>query len=350
LIEALRHPDAGTRRGAAASLRALGAWQAVPALQEALDTEGDGLVHAALTAAIQYLDHDIHVEALIKNRDVRGLAKMLSSSRLDDVATACRALGSIGDRQAVEALVMVFRNPMLPDRIRLAAAEALLKLESAPAVVTLLGALRREDWQVRRNAAAVLGQLRATWATEALIRALGDPNPTVRRTVLAALRRIGTSQAMETVNEYESSQRDQDNELSASEPLIPGQEVQIQLPPITIRLDPGAPGASQQPSLHIVAPAEPTILSPEPGAPPAEPRPRTDRILTPPAETPQERARPMVRQLGIAPQLPVSGSTPSPAPGAPPAGGRTAILPPLPDDLPPDAQTRPHPPRDGNED
>lgn len=343
LIEALRHPDAGTRRGAAAALRALGAWQAVPALQEALETEGDGLVHAALTAAIQYLDHDIHVEALIKNRDVRGLAKMLSSSRLDDVATACRALGSIGDRQAVEALVMVFRNPMLPDRIRLAAAEALLKLESAPAVVTLLGALRRDDWQVRRNAAAVLGQLRATWATEALIRALGDPNPTVRRTVLAALRRVGTSQALEAVNEYESKQRDQESELNAPEPLIPAHELQIQLPPITIRLDPSTSG-SPQPSVQIVPPGETVAPLAEPTAP-SEPRPRTDRITTPPSEPPPERSRPMVRQLGIAPQLPVSGS--SSGSGAPSGGGRTAILPPLPDDLPPDARVAP--PRDGKD-
>lgn len=341
LIEALRHPDAGTRRGAAAALRALGAWQAVPALQEALDTEGDGLVHAALTAAIQYLDHDIHVEALIKNRDVRGLAKMLSSSRLDDVATACRALGSIGDRQAVEALVMVFRNPMLPDRIRLAAAEALLKLESAPAVVTLLGALRRDDWQVRRNAAAVLGQLRATWATEALVRALGDPNPTVRRTVLAALRRIGTSQAVEAINEYESKQRDQEGELNAPEPLIPPQEMQIQLPPITIRLDPPQAGV-QQPSVHIVPPNEPADPTP-----PAASRPRTGRITTPPAEPPPERSRPMVRQLGIAPQVPVSGSSSPSGPGAPTGGGRTAILPPLPEDLPPDARVSP--PRDGKD-
>ena len=311
LIEALRHPDAGTRRGAAAALRALGAWQAVPALQEALTLESDWQVHAALTAAIQYLDHDIHVDALIKNKDVRGLSKMLSSLRLDDVVTACRALGTLGDRHAVEPLVMVFRNPMLPDRIRLAAAEALLKLESAPAVVTLLGALRRDDWQVRRNAAAVLGQLKATWATEPLIRTLGDPNPVVRRTAAAALRRIGTSQAMEALGEYEARLREQESELGVGEPLIPSPDASDVPPPppvpapvpspVTVRLDVGGEATTE--------------------------RPKTGRLPTPATEPEAEKlSKPMIRQLGITPQLPVSGSH-----------GKTGLLPPLPDDLPPDA-------------
>jgi hypothetical protein len=153
---------------------------------------------------------------------------------------------------------------------------------------------------------------------------------------------------METVNEYESSQRDQDNELSAPEPLIPAQEVQIQLPPITIRLDQALSG-SQQPSVHIVPPGESATYAPEQAEQPAEPRPRTGRITTPRAEPPPERSRPMVRQLGIAPQLPVSGSSPSSVPTPPPAGGRTAILPSLPDDLPPDAQPRAGASRDGND-
>jgi hypothetical protein len=207
LIEALRHPDATIRRGAAAALRALGAWQAFPALQAALAVERDWQVHAALTAALQYLDHDIHVEAMIKNRDVRGLTKMLNSGKADDVLTACRALADIGDRQAVEPLVMAFRNPLMPNTVKLAAAEALLKLESAPAVVTLLGALRRDNWQVRRNAAAVLGQLQAAWAVEPLLKALDDENQIVRRTAAAALLRIGTPEAVAAANAFEEQQR-----------------------------------------------------------------------------------------------------------------------------------------------
>ncbi len=207
LIEALRHPDAGVRRRAAAALRAIGAWHAVPALEGALSTENDWQAHAAMTAAVQYLDHDVHIEQLVKSKDLRGLGKMLGSSRLDDVIIAAAALGNLGDRRAVEPLIMLFRNPLAPSKTRLAAAEALLKLESAPAVVTLLGALRRDDWQARRNAAAVLGQLQASWAVEPLIVTLKDTIPIVRKTAAAALRRIGLPEAVQAVNAYEEASR-----------------------------------------------------------------------------------------------------------------------------------------------
>jgi HEAT repeat protein len=200
LIAALRYPDPVVRRGAVAALRA------VPALQAQLVVENDWQVHAAISAALQYLDHDLHVEIMVKNRDVRGLIKMLNSARAEDVITACEALGQLGDRRAAEPLIMIFRNLLQPARVRLAAAEALLKLESAPAVVTLLAALRRNDWQVRRNAAAVLGQLKAVWATEPLIQALKDPSPIVARTAAAALKHIGTPEAVLAAKRFEASQ------------------------------------------------------------------------------------------------------------------------------------------------
>ncbi len=206
LIAALRYTDPSVRRGAVAALRALSAWQAVPALQAQLVIENDWQVHAAISAALQYLDHDLHVELMVKNRDVRGLTKMLNSVRHEDVITACEALGELGDRHAAEPLIMVFRNLAQPAKVRLAAAEALIKLESAPAVVTLLAALRRNDWQVRRNAAAVLGQLKAVWATEPLINALKDPSPIVAKTAAAALKYIGTPEAVLAAKQFEAAQ------------------------------------------------------------------------------------------------------------------------------------------------
>ena len=207
LVEALRHPDPSVRRRAAGSLRAIGAWHALPAIESALAVESDWQAHAAMSAAVKYLDHDVHIEQMVKAKDLRGLAKMLGSSQIEDVLIAAGALGELGDRRAVEPLIILFRNPLAPSKARLAAAEALLKLESAPAVVTLLGALRRDDWQARRNAAAVLGQLQAGWAVEPLILSLNDPMPVVRKTASAALRRIGTPEALSAASKYDEANR-----------------------------------------------------------------------------------------------------------------------------------------------
>lgn len=202
LMAALMHPDPSVRRGAAAALRTLGAWHAVPALQAALNVETDWQTYAALSAAHQYLDRDIHIETLIKNRDMRGLSKMLNSKRPDEIIIACEAIAAIGDRLGVEPLVMVFRNTLLPNKVRLAAAESLLRLDGAPAMVTLLQALRRDDWRIRLNAAAILGQLNAVWATEPLIRSLEDSNLDVVKASLLSLTRLGTPEAIDAVNNY----------------------------------------------------------------------------------------------------------------------------------------------------
>ncbi len=196
LTDALRYPDPEVRKRAAVALRTLDAVQVVAALKTALENETDSQVQKHLAHTLHELDQRIDVTGLIKARDVKGLIEALKSRHVGTVAAAAAALGDLEDRAAVEPLVILFHNSSSPPAVRLAAAEALLRLKSAPAVVTLLGALRRDSWQVRRNAAAVLGQIQATWAVGPLTNALDDPHPIVRRTAAAALRRIGTADAV----------------------------------------------------------------------------------------------------------------------------------------------------------
>ena len=196
LTRALQYPDPEVRKRAAGALRALDALQAVPALKAALRNETDMQVRTHLVTALHVLDHRTDVGDLIKSRDVNGLIATLRSRHPENAIAAARALGELDDRIAVEPLVILFQNTTRPPSVRLAAAEALLQLKSAPAVVTLLGALRRDSWQVRRNAAAVLGQIQASWAVEPLIEALDDPHPIVRRVAAAALRQVGTAEAL----------------------------------------------------------------------------------------------------------------------------------------------------------
>jgi HEAT repeat protein len=206
LIKALEYPDPEVRKRAAGALRALDAVQAVSALKAALRDETDAQVRTNLMMALHVLDHRTDVSSLIRSKNVNGLIAALKSRRPENVIAAAIALGELGDRIAVEPLVILFQNTSLPPKVRLAAAEALLQLKSAPAVVTLLGALRRDSWQVRRNAAVVLGQIQASWAVEPLIEALNDPQPVVRRTAAVALRRIGTAEAVAALRARFASQ------------------------------------------------------------------------------------------------------------------------------------------------
>lgn len=200
LIEALKHSSPAVRRRAAAALRALGASSAIPALQIALVKERITDVRTAFILTLdalfqQEIEEDSDSPADQYNRVVRLIAQ-LNSRQPERIIYAARRLGELKEKIAAEALVLVFHNTDLPGRVRLAAAEALLALESAPIEVALLGALRSADWRVRRNAAAVLGQLGAEWAVEPLRAAMSDSTELVRRTAQAALKRIGTPEAL----------------------------------------------------------------------------------------------------------------------------------------------------------
>ncbi|MBN1564679.1 MAG: HEAT repeat domain-containing protein [Anaerolineae bacterium] len=196
LIQALRYPDPEVRGRAAVALRTLDAVPAVPALKAALQDELDEQTSKYLKETLHILDQRTDVGLMAQSANLDGLINALKSARTETVIAAAKALGKLGNRLAVEPLIILFHNSTSPPAVRLAAAEALLELQSAPAVVTLLGALRRDSWQVRRNAAAVLGQIQAIWAVEPLAAALYDTHPVVRRTAAAALKRIGTPEAI----------------------------------------------------------------------------------------------------------------------------------------------------------
>lgn len=192
IIQALDDTDPTVRRRAVIALRSLGAAEAVPKLTELREREYNTAFRAQIDTAIRVLSQGRQSEAVRRTQ----LLSQLNSLDEDKIIQAINELADLGDLTVIEYLVVIFRNPLQPPQIRLAAAEALLKMDSAPASVALLGALRRPDWQVRRNAAAVLGQLDADWSVEPLIDVVrNDPHPTVRKTAAAALRRIGTPEA-----------------------------------------------------------------------------------------------------------------------------------------------------------
>jgi HEAT repeat protein len=221
LEDALHSDDPGIRRRAAAALRALGAVDTIPALQAALEQESDPGARSNILAALAILQQELERQQQASGELVSPQEPLSRHDRLvrqlryggpDEAIYAAHILGENEALQAVVPLVMVFNDPSTPIKVRLAVAEALLKLESAPVEVALLGALRSEEPRIRRNAAAILGQLRAEWAIDPLAELLDDAVELISKTAQAALRFIGTPEAFEALRRH--SERETERERS----------------------------------------------------------------------------------------------------------------------------------------
>lgn len=210
LVIALGSDDKDIRRRAAAALRTMKVAHALPALKAAYQEEEDAQTRHTIATAIEMLTIEARkqtgklpaADIPLGESDVKRLIRLLQSEDAEKVVAAARGLGELGDKTAVGSLVTLFNDQKQSIHVRLAIAEALLKLESAPVEVALLANLRHPDWHIRRNGAAILGQLKAEWAIQPLAKALKDPHPVVRRTSLAALKHIGTPESRKAVAQH----------------------------------------------------------------------------------------------------------------------------------------------------
>ncbi|GAB5494441.1 MAG: hypothetical protein Phog2KO_46560 [Phototrophicaceae bacterium] len=234
LIEALASDDKLVRRRATAALGAMGVIPALSALKRALIAEDDAQTASLMSEAISALSilsgHAPEIGAVIDTDDtpeneVRTLIANLSSDNGDTVLEAAEKLSELGDKTAVEGLILAFNKQNHSIHVRLAIAEALLKLESAPVEVALLANIRHSDWHIRRNGAAILGQLKAEWAIEPLSGILSDPHPVVRRTALAALKHIGTPESRKAIARFVPSTTPQPRKKQDPRSQVSGIEV-----------------------------------------------------------------------------------------------------------------------------
>ncbi len=271
LIKAIGNSDSGIRKRAAAALRTLDAKEATPALTQALETESDPDTRAHILAALEQLADEVDEELeepgqdeLEQNR-VSMLIARLGSRDSKKIISAAQKLGDLNDKQAAEPLVVTFNDGTLPIKARLVIAETLLKLECAPTEVSLLGATSSPDWRIRRKAVAVLGRLKADWAIEPMSKLLIDEHPQVRKTAFAALKHIGTPQAVAVLKVFIKAQKRRTASLK-----------QVQITP-----EPESPLAESSESaleeLPEIAPAPPELMIQRDESPPAAELPEKRR-------------------------------------------------------------------------
>ncbi|RMG79191.1 MAG: hypothetical protein D6712_20095 [Chloroflexi bacterium] len=244
LIAALKHENTGIRKRAAAALRTLGITDAVPALKEALAQEKDAETREAISAALEALSTETKAETETEagakdaakatpepSSELQKLIGQLKSRDESVLLPVIHQLAELGDKLAAEPLVVLFNDKKLSADIRLEIAEALIKLESAPSEVALLAALRSPDWHIRRNGAAILGQSRADWAVKPLAKILDDPNEIVRKTARAALRRIGTAQAIQALKDASPLNAKPEEKAPPQKPAAKTKPLKAKTPP-----------------------------------------------------------------------------------------------------------------------
>ncbi len=258
LVAALKDPNPQKRRAAATALRALGTTTAIPGVQDALMQEGDPELREILIMTLEFLFAQNNGSQTVQtgtstgdNRNIVRLIARLSGNHTEQAVRAAQELGDSREKLTIEALLLTFNNRKLAARVRLAVAEALLKLQSATSEISLLAALRSERWMIRRNAAAVLGQIEADWAVEPLLKALHDPIEAVRRVARAALERIATPEALAAI---------QAPVLPVDDLSIKATSVMMQ-PPIPSEKTPDAPttpAKDAKPATPVAEPVKPT--------------------------------------------------------------------------------------------
>ncbi len=150
---------------------------------------------------------------------VRPLIDALQNPRHPARPLIAATLGQIGDKRAVEPLIHALKDP--DKLVRYHAALALGKLKDRRAINPLIYALFDEMppigpdpltgdlMTIRAAAAQALGELRAEEAIPALKVLLTDENKGVRRSVIQALRQIGTEEAIKVLSEAVWREKDE---------------------------------------------------------------------------------------------------------------------------------------------
>ncbi|GEM_PF-23583 len=160
LLDALDHPKAAIRAGAASVLGSI----------------GEGVVSAVPRLAERLGDED----ASVRERAAEALGRM-----------------GPGARKAIPALSVLCWDPVL--RVRFRASVALLKMgeDEGPLLSAFIKALGDEDPAIRRSAAKILGGLgpRAREAARSLAKSLADEDDKTAEAAAVALGRIGEKDA-----------------------------------------------------------------------------------------------------------------------------------------------------------
>jgi len=128
--------------------------------------------------------------------EVRKQVDLLEHGFFPQPRQAADALGELGHASAVPHLLNALKNKSEISGVRLAALEALGKIDHHVAFRRAVEALQDPDMHLRQGAAGVIGKIDKKRAVRHLLRALHDPARSVRRDAGSALGELGDKRAV----------------------------------------------------------------------------------------------------------------------------------------------------------
>ena len=242
LIAALKAEDAGARARAA---RLLGDRRAIGCLEEPMEALLDALADpsAGVRAAAAY-----SLAAWHNERVAAALIKALQDPEAWVRRNAALGLGYAGGQEAVVPLARALSDANW--EVRHAAAWAIANCAGGPEAIgpaesALLKALRDQSPWVRRRAAAALGNFRGTSepAVVALIGALSDADAKVREATAEALGRAGPHSA-KAVPALVAAVKDKKNAFRSTGPVGMGGQIRIREKAARALANIGEPGVA----------------------------------------------------------------------------------------------------------
>jgi HEAT repeat protein len=203
LFVALRDEDVSVRVATVESLGQLGDPKATDILIGLLQDKNSSVDSAAATS-LEKLgwkppDMRLQVKYLLAARKADDLVALgkptmpllietLQSENIEQVKTAARALGKIGDQQSVGPLLSVLIHP--DPGIQEVAAQALSEIGDVRAVIPLIALLREKNSNTRIAAVRALGDIGDGRAAEPLAELLKDTDKNVRKATIEVLKKL----------------------------------------------------------------------------------------------------------------------------------------------------------------
>ena len=198
LVEILGDDDWIMRWATAEALASMGNKKAVPALMKAVQDDNWMVRIAVVRGLIEFEDR----------KAVKALLDLVGDENSLVREAVAEALGMLGDTNVSTTLMALLADPEA--FVRLSAMIALGRISQVEASRYAIGALEDEDGHVRWAAASILKESGRPEAVETLIRHLDDDGGPhwedikICDLVAAALRKIGTDEALGAVEKWES--------------------------------------------------------------------------------------------------------------------------------------------------